>query len=85
MGTHMKTTIEISDALLARAKRVAASQHTTLRELVETGLRHVLEQRQARRSFAFRDRRVRGRGLQPEFQSATWAQLRDAAYEEPRK
>jgi len=81
MGTHMKTTIEISGPLLARAKRVAASDNTTLRELVETGLRRVLEQRQARRTFAFRDQRVRGRGLQPDFQSATWAQIRDAAYE----
>lgn len=85
MGTHMKTTIEISDALLARAKRVAASSDTTLRELVETGLRHVLEQRQARRTFAFRDRRVRGRGLLPELQAASWTQLRDVAQHEPRK
>ncbi|MEO6603236.1 MAG: type II toxin-antitoxin system VapB family antitoxin [Polyangiaceae bacterium] len=77
----MKTTIDIADALLARAKRVAANEHTTLRELVETGLRQVLAQRQSRRSFTFRDQRVRGRGLQAEFQGASWAQLRDAAYE----
>jgi Arc/MetJ family transcription regulator len=80
MGTHMKTTIEIADALLARAKRVAANEHITLRELVETGLRQVLAQRQTQRPFTFRDQRVRGRGLQPEFQTAAWAQIRDAAY-----
>ena len=81
MGTHMKTTIEITDSLLARAKRVAASEGTTLRELVETGLRRVLEQRQTKRTFTFRDQRVRGRGLQPGFRSATWAELRTVAYE----
>ena len=80
MGTHMKTTIEISDALLARAKRVAANEGVTLRELVEAGLRSVLEQRQARRPFALRDQRVRGRGLQADLQAATWEQIREVAY-----
>ena len=39
MGTHMKTTIELSDALLEAAKRLAQSRGTTLRAVVEEGLR----------------------------------------------
>ncbi len=35
----MKTTIEIDDALLAKAKQVAAGRRQPLRELVEQGLR----------------------------------------------
>lgn len=82
MGTHMKTTVEVSDALLDEAKRVAAQESTTLRELVEAGLRLVLEQRRRRRrSFVLRDARVAGQGLAPEFRDAGWERIRDAAYE----
>lgn len=35
----MKTTIDIDDALLAKAKQVAAGRRQPLRELVEQGLR----------------------------------------------
>jgi hypothetical protein len=81
MGTHMKTTIEIADPLLEQAKRLAAREATTLRELVEAGLRLVLRQRARGRSFELRDARVGGRGLRPEFRDASWEKIRDAAYE----
>jgi Arc/MetJ family transcription regulator len=62
----MKTTIELGDSLLAEAKRVAAEENTTLRELVEAGLREVLGKRR-KRTTPFRLRRVtvKGHGLQP--------------------
>ena len=37
----MKTTVEISDSLAEEAKRVAARERTTLRALIEAGLRAV--------------------------------------------
>ena len=81
MGTHMKTTIDISDGLFERAKRVASKERVTLRELIEAGLRRELAERCAKKPFILRDASVDGAGLQAEFQGATWEQLRDAAYE----
>lgn len=77
----MKTTIDISDPLLERAKRVAAQQSTTLKELVEAGLRHVLRERQRAPRFKLRDARATGRGLQAPFREAAWDVIREAAYE----
>jgi hypothetical protein len=39
----MKTTVDLPDEMLHRAKILAAQQRTTLRELVMTGLSLVLE------------------------------------------
>lgn len=45
MGTHMKTTVDISDELFARARKTAEQQGTTLRNLIEEGLQLALKQR----------------------------------------
>jgi Arc/MetJ family transcription regulator len=80
MVTHMKTTIEISDALLTEARRVADNQGVTLRALVETGLRRVLRERQAT-GFRLRRATFGGHGLQPGIEEGSWNALRDLAYE----
>ena len=51
MGTHMKTTIELSDALFHSAKELASKSQTTMRALVEEGLRRVLNDAQAFENF----------------------------------
>jgi len=81
MGTHMKTTIEISDALLVEAKRLAARERTTLRALIEQGLRDVVGRKRKDEAFELRDARWGGKGLTPEFEArGGWSRLRDAAY-----
>ena len=42
---RMKTTVEVPDELLIEAKKHAAEQRTTLRALIESGLRHALGER----------------------------------------
>lgn len=81
MGTHMKTTIDIADALAELAKQVAAEEGTTLRSLVEEGLRRVLEERGGRREFQLRKASFKGKGLRPEVKDGSWERIRDMAYE----
>jgi hypothetical protein len=77
----VKTTLEISDSILMRAKQLAREQNVTLRSLAEEGLRKVIEERSARRPARIEPVTFRGRGLSPEFRGASWQQIRDAAYE----
>ncbi len=81
MATHMKTTVEISDALLQQARHLAANQHTTLRALIEQGLTRVLADQQAGTEFKLRRATFRGHGLQQQAQTADWERIREMAYE----
>ena len=81
MVTHMKTTVELPDPLLTAAKAAAAREKTTLRALIEEGLRLVLARRKARTKFRIRDASVDGAGLQPDIREGDWAVLRDRIYE----
>lgn len=77
----MKTTIELPDALLDEAKQVAQREGTTLKELIDHGLRAELARRSQPREFTLRDASFRGRGLRQEFADAGWDRIREAAYE----
>ena len=81
MGSHMKTTIEISDALLEEARAVAAEEGTTVRALVESGLRwRVAEHRASYGAFKLDDASFAGHGIAPELRGASWERIRDLAY-----
>jgi hypothetical protein len=78
----MKTTIDITDALLEAAKAAAARENRTLRDLVEQGLRAVLASRKAKGApFKLRDASVGGQGLQPGVDLGRWEPIRDQIYE----
>ena len=81
MGSSMKTTVDISDPLLEEARRAADREGTTLRALVESGLRRVLADFKDPVGFKLRDARFQGEGLQPGVSSGDWDTIRAAAYE----
>ena len=78
----MKTTIEIPDDLMKAAKALARKRGTTLKSIIERGIRTTLKEEQRRAQFQLTDKSVKGRGLQDDFQHAKWADIRDAAYRE---
>lgn len=81
MGTHMKTTIEISDDLMKKAKALAAKRHITLRAVIERGIRTTLQEERKAELFSLPDRSVDGNGLQEGFRDKPWSDVRHAAYE----
>ncbi|MBL8474218.1 MAG: hypothetical protein KF778_01535 [Rhodocyclaceae bacterium] len=81
MGTHMKTTFDISDALLDEVKKRAATDGVTVKSLVELGLRRVLAEQPRDAGFRLRRASFKGRGLQAGVAGASWDALRALAYE----
>jgi hypothetical protein len=74
----MKTTIEISDALLKAAKRRARARGTTLRAVVEEGLRRVLRDEGESQEFRLRRATFKGEGRVDDLKD--WDSVRDLIY-----
>lgn len=74
----MKTTIDISDALFASSKTLAQQNQTTLRALIEEGLRRVLRDAKTNTQSAFKlkDARVHGQEILMT-DPRDWQQLED--------
>lgn len=77
----MKTTVDIQDALLDEARKIASRENTTVRAMVEEGLRKVLAQRKKETPFQLRKVTFKGGGLQPQLSEGSWNEIRDLAYE----
>lgn len=76
----MKTTIEISDPLFAEAKKLAAREGVTVRELVEQGLRDIVKRRGRPVKFTLRKASFKGKGLTPDAKGRSWEEIRELAY-----
>jgi len=77
----MKTTIDIADPLLQRAKKLAIRRHATLKAIVEDALREALRTEEQRPPQVVKTHTFRGRGLQPGLSWDDWGDLRALAYE----
>jgi hypothetical protein len=80
MVTHMKTTIDLPDDLFQEVQQVARAEGTTMKSLMEEGLRAVIDRHLSAGQFSLRDASVTGDGLRPEFEVTTWTQIREASY-----
>jgi hypothetical protein len=78
----MKTTVELPDGLLRDAKRMALRERTTVRALIERGLRTVIDQRRTAAPFVLRTASYRGDGLVTGRSLRDWDSIRDLAYSE---
>ncbi len=77
----MKTTIDIPEPLLRRAKALAQRQNRTLRDMVEAGLRRELSDTQASLGqFRLRDASVQGNGLSPSLHGSSFSEILDLSY-----
>jgi hypothetical protein len=78
----MRTTIDLPDALFARAKRAARARNTTLRTLVIEGLRLVTARDAASPArFRLADASFGEGGLVEGLAETDWDRIRDLAYE----
>jgi hypothetical protein len=78
----VKTTIDIADDLLRRSQQLAKREGSTLRAVLEEGLRLVLNERQTSGSRPFRFPTFGKDGLNAEFGEADWEKIRTAIYSE---
>ena len=77
----MKTTIEIHDELLIRAKRHACKTGCSLRAVVEDGLRRVLDAPPSPSRYVLPDLRVGDPNSPDPLEGYTWSELRELIYE----
>jgi hypothetical protein len=79
----MKTTVHIPDSLLeeARTRNIANQERTSIKALIEEGLRRTIDERKKKRVFRLRRATFKGNGLQPEALGASWEKIREMSYE----
>ena len=79
----MKTTLDIHNELLARAKRRARETGRPLRAVVEEGLRRVLSSSSSRPRYTLPDLRVGDPRAPDPLEQYSWPELRELIYGDP--
>jgi hypothetical protein len=81
MVNHMKTTIQIPDSLFEEVRTLAHREKTTMKALIQEGLRRIISERKRRGRFRLRKATFKGQGLHPDLRGASWDQIREKSYE----
>ncbi len=79
----MKTTLDIQDELMKRAKRYARRTGQPLRSVVEDGLRRVLSERPPKKAYQLPKMSVGDAEAQDPLEALSWQDLRREIYGEP--
>jgi hypothetical protein len=77
----MRTSIDIPDRLLGKAKTIAHRRGTTFRQIVIEALQAAVEERRPERPFRLRDASFGEGGLVEGLSESDWDRVRDLAYE----
>jgi hypothetical protein len=80
MDGSMKTTVDIPEALLREARKLAAREGVTLEALIERSLHRVIADARLNPPFMLRRASFKGEGLSPCMQNASWDAVLDRAY-----
>lgn len=80
---ELKTTLDIQDALLERAKRHARRVRRPLRAIVEDGLRRVLSDASVPQPYRLPDASVGDPATSDPLEAYSWQDLRAEIYGEP--
>jgi len=76
----MKTTVDIAETVLKEAKLIAAREGTTLRSLVDEGLRRVIDDREKQKTgFRMRDVRYGTPGVVADIDINDWMTFKHLA------
>ena len=81
MVIHMKTTVQMPDSIFEEARKLAHRERTTLKALIQEGLRRIISERKQRGRFKLRKATFKGTGLQPHLTGASWDKIRELSYE----
>jgi hypothetical protein len=76
----MRTSFDLPDGLLRRAKALARKRGVPLRELVLEGLTHLVRQGDAR-GYVLPDKAFKGDGLVAGLDATDWCEVRARIYE----
>ena len=76
----MKTTVHIPESLLKEARKIACRENTSIKALIEEGLRRTIDNRKQNRVFRLRKATFKGNGLQSDVEGASWDRIRELSY-----
>ena len=81
MVIHMKTTIQIPDVLFEEVRMLARQENTTVKVIIEEGLRPIISERKRRSYFKLRKVTFKGTDFQPHLAGTIWYQILQVSYE----
>ena len=81
MVINMKTTIQIPDVHFEEVRMLARQENTTMKVIIEEGLRRIISERKRRSHFKLRKVTFKGKGLQPHLAGTSWDQILQVSYE----